>query len=428
VEIGSLNGVHELHTHPGDIGFGDVNKNTYFHDGEGYDGAFQGHIGEAAFYDHALADADRQVVESYLQNRWINIGPIAQDDDVSTVQGAAETIDLLANDSDPDGDVLSVAALTPAENGTVIDHGDGTVTYTPNADFIGTDSFGYSVNDGQGGTDSAKVIVNVASGTTGQQPSDIEGLILWLDGADASTLTDTDGAVDRWADKSGLANDAFAVTAGDAPGLAAGALNGSDALFFDGSDMLTVDNAEELNTGGPYDGKTLTLAFATGPDVNSRQMLYEQGGYGRGLNVYIDKGELYLNGWNLFETEWGPSYATAAVMPETTHVISLVHDAVAGQLTGYLDGQEIGRLDGVYELHTHPGAIAFGNVNGDTYFHDGEGYDGAFQGHIGEAAFYDHALADTDRQGLENTLMNKWTAPSDGSLSSTMNEGGDWLL
>jgi hypothetical protein len=74
VEIGSLNGVHELHTHPGDIGFGDVNKNTYFHDGEGYDGAFVGYIAEASFYDRMLPGAERQLVEDYLIDRWLDVG------------------------------------------------------------------------------------------------------------------------------------------------------------------------------------------------------------------------------------------------------------------------------------------------------------------------------------------------------------------
>jgi hypothetical protein len=40
-------------------------------------------------------------------------------------------MDVLANDTDVDGDVLTIASLTQGANGSVTDNGDGTVTYTP---------------------------------------------------------------------------------------------------------------------------------------------------------------------------------------------------------------------------------------------------------------------------------------------------------
>ena len=58
-------------------------------------------------------------------------------------------IDVLANDTDVDGDTLTVTAVTAAGNGTVTLDRRGTVTYTPDADFIGTDSFTYTVSDGR---------------------------------------------------------------------------------------------------------------------------------------------------------------------------------------------------------------------------------------------------------------------------------------
>ena len=46
-------------------------------------------------------------------------------------------------------------------NGSVAINGDGTVTYTPDPDFHGIDSFTYTIEDGNGGTDTASVILTV---------------------------------------------------------------------------------------------------------------------------------------------------------------------------------------------------------------------------------------------------------------------------
>jgi hypothetical protein len=59
-----------------------------------------------------------------------------------------------------DGDTLAVASVTQGSDGTVTNNGTD-VTYTPNADFSGLDSFTYTVSDGNGGTDTATVSVTV---------------------------------------------------------------------------------------------------------------------------------------------------------------------------------------------------------------------------------------------------------------------------
>ncbi|WP_153001129.1 cadherin-like domain-containing protein, partial [Thiomicrospira sp. XS5] len=65
------------------------------------------------------------------------------------------------NDSDIDGDTLSIDSFTQPANGTLVDNGDGTFSYTPNADYNGSDSFTYTVSDGNGGTDTATVNLTV---------------------------------------------------------------------------------------------------------------------------------------------------------------------------------------------------------------------------------------------------------------------------
>ena len=93
----------------------------------------------------------------------VNDAPVAADDAASADEDAAVIVDVLTNDTDIDGDALTVASLGSAANGTLVDNGNGTVTYTPNTDFTGTDSFTYTVSDGNGGTDTATVNVDVVT-------------------------------------------------------------------------------------------------------------------------------------------------------------------------------------------------------------------------------------------------------------------------
>ena len=100
-----------------------------------------------------------------------NSGSDAVNDSDTTQEEVPVTLDLLANDSDPDGDQLTVISATvPASQGTLVDNGDGTVTFTPAPDFTGVATITYTVSDGNGGTDTALHTVDV---TPGPQPDGI---------------------------------------------------------------------------------------------------------------------------------------------------------------------------------------------------------------------------------------------------------------
>ena len=88
--------------------------------------------------------------------------PVAVDDASTTAENTAIVIRVLDNDSDVDGDNLSVIAVgTPSKGAAAITGNATTVTYTPNSSFHGSDSFTYVVSDGNGGTDTGTVNVNV---------------------------------------------------------------------------------------------------------------------------------------------------------------------------------------------------------------------------------------------------------------------------
>jgi hypothetical protein len=91
----------------------------------------------------------------------VNDPPTANDDAATTAENTALTLNVLANDSDPDGDALSVASITQPTYGSAVLNADQTVTYTPNPSFVGDDAFTYTVTDTSGATDTATVTVTV---------------------------------------------------------------------------------------------------------------------------------------------------------------------------------------------------------------------------------------------------------------------------
>ena len=101
----------------------------------------------------------------------VNDGPDAVDDSRSVDEDGVLTFDPRGNDSDPDGDSLTVTGVGSASNGSVSFTGTS-VTYTPNADFFGSDSFTYTISDGNGGTDTATVSVTVNSVNDGPDAVD----------------------------------------------------------------------------------------------------------------------------------------------------------------------------------------------------------------------------------------------------------------
>ncbi len=92
----------------------------------------------------------------------VNDAPEADDDTAEVDEDDSVVIDVLDNDSDVDGDELDVVFFTDGDNGSVVLNGDGTLTYTPDENFNGSDSFTYDAGDGDA-TDGATVIIGVVA-------------------------------------------------------------------------------------------------------------------------------------------------------------------------------------------------------------------------------------------------------------------------
>jgi len=220
----------------------------------------------------------------------------------------------------------------------------------------------------------------------------------------------TTGAdVSKWEDQA-KNNEAEQHTAEDQPELVPSAINGEPAIEFDGTgEHLDVANSPDINTGGSYSARTLVVVFKTGSNITSRQVIWEQGGDTRGLNFYLDSGDLYINGWNLQEMPWLATIPSFPVSVNTTYVATLVMDGVAGRFEGFVNASSIGNVGNIALLYGHSGACALGHVEGKTRFHDGSTAGPAnFGGQIAEFHYYNEVLSNSDRQTLEDTLMSKY--------------------
>ena len=183
------------------------------------------YIGPDSF-TYTVTDADGQTSTATVSFNVtpINDAPLARDDAASGpgVQDGI-VIDVLTNDFDVDGDTLAVDSVTQPANGTVTVNLDGTVTYVPTLGYTGSDSFTYTIRDGNGGTATATVNINVGPGdsdgdgltdteetTRGTNPldndSDDDGV---PDGSEPSWSDDSDGdgmvnALDSDSDNDGI--------------------------------------------------------------------------------------------------------------------------------------------------------------------------------------------------------------------------------
>ncbi len=173
-----------------------------------------------------------------------NPAPTATNDSATTDEDTPVIIDVLANDNDPDGDDLTVTVAT-APNGTVVINADGTITYTPNQDFNGTDTITYTISDGNGGTSTATVEVTVA--LVNDAP-EVDIPIADLNNEDADVIS-----VDISDKFSDLDGDTLTFTA---TGLPAG-------LSIDANGLITgtIDNQASQINGGVY---TVTITADDG--------------------------------------------------------------------------------------------------------------------------------------------------------------------
>ncbi|MEH2158523.1 beta strand repeat-containing protein [Nostoc sp.] len=196
----------------------------------------------------------------------VNDAPVAVDDSASANKNTPVTLlsaDLLANDTDIDGGILSITAVNNGVNGTVSLNGSGNVVFTPTTNFSGNGSFNYTVSDGNGGSDIGLVTVAVGTNLNGTNNNDL------LNGTPGNDIINGGNSQDTLYGNGG--NDSLIGDNGDDllyGGDGKDTLNGGnsqDTLYGDaGNDSLFGDNGDDKLYGG--DGND-TLNGGEGQDT-----------------------------------------------------------------------------------------------------------------------------------------------------------------
>ncbi len=237
------------------------------------------------------------------------------------------------------------------------------------------------------------------------------------DATDAS-----DGAsIARWQDLSD--NNLDAVQKTGAPSFDADGMNTNGGVEFGAGDALTIADNGAINTSN-YAQKSFAFAFETGSSVDGFQMVYEQGGAGRGYSLSIapdtETGDptLFAFVWNNAEWASGGQYQAielGTVEPGTTYSAAMVHDSTDGDgtFTGFLNGEQVGQLTGVPLQYAHGGDIGIGAVINQTVnpaTHAAVTAEGAaqFEGSISEIISWNTALSQDEITAITQHMTNEW--------------------
>jgi hypothetical protein len=203
-----------------------------------------------------------------------NGAPDAVDDPATVAEDSgANLIDVLANDTDANGDTLTVTAVTQGAHGSVANNGTS-VSYTPAADYFGSDSFTYTIDDGNGESDTATVTVTV---TNVNDPPVVAGESYTID-QDTVLNVAAPGLLANDSDIDGDGLTAVSYSGGvTAHGVVAGNANGgftyTPNASYAGSDSFTYRVTDGTVTSAPItvnitindtQGPAITASLATG--------------------------------------------------------------------------------------------------------------------------------------------------------------------
>ena len=283
------------------------------------DRAWHGTFRLVAVYDRALGTSE--IEQNFMAGPGPGAGsspgennaPLSADDSYNTLQDQTLTVDsasgVLTNDTDADGDFLTALEVTGVNHGTLTLNADGSFSYTPNAEFYGTDFFTYISNDGTADSNEATVVISVTGlnkspvASAGQDQIVNEGAFVTLDGS-ASSDSDDGIATYLWTQTGGttvsLAGTSNAIASFTAPDVNLTGevltfqLTVTDHAGSKDSDMVSVnvtwENDPPNAKAGPdqtvAEGSNVTLSGATSsdPDDGIASYLWAQTG---GTPVYI---------------------------------------------------------------------------------------------------------------------------------------------
>ncbi|OEH68093.1 MAG: hypothetical protein BAX61_04635 [Psychrobacter sp. B29-1] len=210
----------------------------------------------------------------------VNDLPVSTDSSSSTNEDA-EATGTLATATDADGDELTYALKDTAVNGTVIVNADGSYSYTPNANFNGSDSFIYSIDDGQGGVITQTATIDVAP--INDAPVAEDSVIAAIEDTVAegqlATATDVDGDELTFVLATDASNGTVVVNADGSYSYTPNTnFNGSDNFTYtitDGTETITQTANVTVNSFSEVYNRELQGTFET-TVVSEKQVLVDK--------------------------------------------------------------------------------------------------------------------------------------------------------
>jgi hypothetical protein len=116
---------------------------------------------------YTIIDAYGESAQASINIDITNTAPIANDDNGVVLKNDSVTLDILSNDEDVTGDIFTIQSLSSPLHGSAAIV-DGKIVYQPTTDYVGSDSFGYTITDSYGSSASAFIAINVSADITVQ--------------------------------------------------------------------------------------------------------------------------------------------------------------------------------------------------------------------------------------------------------------------
>lgn len=336
-----------------------------------------------------------------LYSMHVDHAPVANGQDVTTAENTPVPITLTG--SDANGDALTYAVVTQPAHGTL----SGTapnLTYTPEANYTGSDVFTFKANDGTADSTAATVSLTVTAASvppvvnagpdqavslTGSTPWTPANLTCsaWYDAADTSTITASLGTVSQWRDKSGNDRHANQPTAANPPATGA-SINGRNVLTFS-SDSLTVPYSADLQKANMG---IFVVCKATGGTGAYRCPLIARGPGAEGYTFYASN----VNDWQA----WGGNGSAWQVLNGTAVTLNSTVMLNMTMNSGTITLHQAGVLKETLTGHIpSPSAALTIGAAGTNYYMAGD---------IAEIVYVGHTPSTEDRQKMEGYLVHKW--------------------
>lgn len=262
----------------------------------------------------------------------------------------------------------------------------------------------------------ASVAISDNDVATGTPPAG--SLVMWLR-ADAGVVTDPASGLQAWRDQSGNGNHAINDESLRRPlwqsGVAGQFVSQPQITFENRSFLLLQPSATLQRSAVGFSARTQAVYFRTGADVSTRQVIWEQGSDGRGLNLYLDAGNLYAGAWNAPSSGGWKVFRSTPVAANTEYLAVLVFDAAGQAVFAYLNNSPFSGTSTVTgtvaSIPAQGDESTLGGMVSKTLFHDTasnlSGY--YFTGALAEVFAWNAVLNATQRTDLQTYIASKYS-------------------